>query len=237
MLSGYPTSVVMLFYGTTLLALVFFLNFLKIGINNLEWDVAEKAQFLRKIMLTLFGWLFVTCLASLTGIIAKFDAMPPRPVFVLGAGIILIVVLLSSKKFNQVILAVPPHFALWFQVFRVPVEIFLWMMFTKEFIPIEMTFEGLNFDILAGILGPIVGYLVFQKKALPKAVATIYHVLGLATLITIVTIAVLSMPTPIQQFTPSNTFVVAFPFIWLPTILVPLAATFHIIGLKQLRSN
>ena len=99
-----------------------------------------------------------------------------------------------------------------------------------------MTFEGRNWDILAGLTAPIFGYYCFVKKQWPKGIAIAWNIAGLALLANIVTIAVLSMPTPARIFMnePANTIVAEFPFIWLPGILVTIAYCFHIFSLRQL---
>jgi hypothetical protein len=55
-------------------------------------------------------------------------------------------------------------------------------------------------------------------------------------LMNIVTIAVLSMPTPFRQFMnePANEIVATFPFVYLPGVLVVLAFAFHAFSLRQL---
>ncbi len=54
--------------------------------------------------------------------------------------------------------------------------------------------------------------------------------LGLGLLTTIVTIAILSMPTPFRQFDgPPNYFVATVPFVWLPTVMVMAALLGHLL--------
>jgi hypothetical protein len=95
-----------------------------------------------------------------------------------------------------------------------------------------MTFEGRNLDILSGILGTVVA-LFFIKK---RTVCLLYNLIGLGLLINIVTIAILSMPTPYRVFMeePANTIVFTWPVVFLPTFLVPLAYGLHFLALRQL---
>jgi hypothetical protein len=102
-------------------------------------------------------------------------------------------------------------------------------------LPVQMSFEGRNFDILSGLFAAPVGYYCFVKRSWPSWVVPVYNVAGLLLLINIVSIAVLSMPTPLRVFynEPANTLIVKFPFIYLPGFLVPLAYTLHIFSLRQ----
>jgi hypothetical protein len=120
------------------------------------------------------------------------------------------------------------------QVFRVFVEVLLWMLVIENLLPVQMSFEGRNFDILSGLIAAIVAWLAYKNKA-SKTILIVYNLLGLGLLINIVTIAILSMPTPFQYFInePSNTIVTLFPFSWLPAFLVPLAYMLHFFSLRQ----
>jgi hypothetical protein len=118
------------------------------------------------------------------------------------------------------------------QVFRVFVEIVLWLLFIENLLPVQMTFEGRNFDILAGITSIFASLFLIKSKHW----MIVWNIIGLILLINIVSIAVLSMPTFLQVFhnEPSNTIVTKFPYILLPTFLVPLAYTLHFLSLKKL---
>jgi uncharacterized membrane protein len=122
------------------------------------------------------------------------------------------------------------------QSFRIAVELLLLMAFVNGRIPVQMTFEGRNFDILTGILALPVGYLLVKRKMYAPRLAVAFNVLGLLLLTNILVIALLSMPTPIRYFMnePANTLVAQFPFILLPGVLVPIAYTMSIFSLRQL---
>ena len=52
----------------------------------------------------------------------------------------------------------------------------------------------------------------------------------------IVTIAVLSTPTPLRMYAhdPANTFVTRLPWVWLPGFLVPAALLGHLLTFRKL---
>ena len=60
--------------------------------------------------------------------------------------------------------------------------------------------------------------------------------LGLALLIAIVTIAILSSPVPFRTFDagPANTYVTGFPGVWLPAVLVQAALLGHLLVFRRL---
>jgi hypothetical protein len=109
------------------------------------------------------------------------------------------------------------------------------MAFEQGKLPIQLTFEGRNFDIISGITAPIVAFLL-SKNLVSRGVVIVWNVVSLGLLINVVATAVLSLPTPFRVFMnePANRIVAEFPVIWLPGLLVPLAYGLHFLSLRQL---
>ena len=99
-----------------------------------------------------------------------------------------------------------------------------------------MTYAGLNFDILAGLSAMLMAYQIARRKVGPKSLL-IWNLLGLALLINIAIIAILSLPLPFRAFDnePANTFVTYVPFIWLPTFHVQAALFGHLLVFRALK--
>ncbi len=99
-----------------------------------------------------------------------------------------------------------------------------------------MTFEGRNFDILAGITAPIIAYLAFTQKKISRNGLLIWNFICLALLANIVVNAFLSVPSPVQQFAfdQPNIAILYVPFSWLPTFVVPVVLFAHLASIQQL---
>ena len=99
-----------------------------------------------------------------------------------------------------------------------------------------MTFEGRNFDILSGISALIVYFLAFRNGRTNRTLLIVWNLAALALLANIVTIAVLAFPSPFQMtgLGQPNIGVTYFPFIWLPSILVPIVFFCHVASLLKL---
>jgi hypothetical protein len=125
-----------------------------------------------------------------------------------------------------------------FQGFRIPVEIMLHRAAEQGVIGWQMSWSGLNFDVVSGIAGAGLGLWLWQRgedQRPPRVLLWAYNLMGLGLLTTIVTIAVLSMPTPFRAFDgPPNTFVASVPFIWLPTVMVMAALLGHLLLFRRL---
>jgi hypothetical protein len=110
------------------------------------------------------------------------------------------------------------------------------MLFQHGLLPQEMTFEGRNFDILSGITAVIIAFIGFRGGRINRPLLIVWNLFALALLINIVSVAILSFPTPFQRFgfEQPNVGVAYFPFIWLPTIIVPAVLFAHLVALFQL---
>jgi len=99
-----------------------------------------------------------------------------------------------------------------------------------------MTFEGRNFDILAGITAPFVAWLAFRTGKTNRMLLVIWNVFALLLLLNIIINAAFSLPSPIQQFAfeQPNRAVLYFPYIWLPSVVVPIVLFAHLASLFQL---
>lgn len=179
-------------------------------------------------------WMVLVGVLAARGMLSDFSGLPPRPFFVLFPALIAVISLSLSPAMGHVLTHTKPYELMGLQVFRLPVEIFLWLLFLQGHIPVQMTFEGYNWDILTGIAGGILFFL--PQLARRKSVQWIFHGVGTLLLFNIVFIAITSMPTALRLFMnePANRIVVTFPFIFLPTVLVPMALFLHLLGWRYL---
>ncbi len=192
-----------------------------------------------KSKVVIFGILVGMIIIGLLGFYGFFrvvDSVPPRFIFLLAPGILFVVLLLTTKKGKAFTDQLNLRWLTLIHLIRIPVEIVLFYVFIEGLIPDLMTFEGYNFDIISGLTAPIIYYLVFIKKLIGKRGLLIWNFVCLGLLLNILTIAVLSAQTPFQQFAfdQPNIGVTYFPFVWLPTIIVPMVLYCHLASIRQL---
>ncbi|MBT9545456.1 MAG: hypothetical protein IV090_08710 [Candidatus Sericytochromatia bacterium] len=183
----------------------------------------------------LVGWLLLTAGLAQSGVLNHFSSTPPRMFAVVMPALFFCLILTFHPRLQTLWQQVPTTWLLGFQTFRIGVELFLWLLFTSAIVPVQMTFEGRNWDILTGLTAPLMVWLWVQQPQARRSLVLIWNLAGLTLLLNIVGISILSMPTAFQVFTqaPSNTFVASFPFVWLPSFLVPLALLGHCLSLRQ----
>lgn len=224
--------------GFVLLTLIW-LGWLLVLFHNAALRLGYRGQTRMMIVggmgLGVVAWLAILGAGAASGFFGDFTAMPPRLAIVILVPLVSIIWFVTRPRVSELLGAISPSRILQMQVFRVFVEVLLWMLFLQGLLPERMTFEGWNWDILVGITGPVAGYL-FARNLISPTLVKIWNALGLLLLLNIVTIAILSAPLPFRVFMdePANTIVTTFPAIWLPGFLVPLAYTLHIISWKQM---
>ncbi len=201
-----------------------------------EWDQPKKKKVVLGTLTVILIWVVLLTIFSLSGFFSHFDQLPPRPIFAILIPLPFVLFAAFSKTGTQLLRVVPQHWLVFIQSFRVFVEILLWLAFLNGKLPVQMTFEGGNLDILSGLLALPVGYYLLRNKSYSPKLVQVYNVIGLLLLLNILTIAVLSLPTPFRYFMnePTNAIVAQFPFILLPGVLVPMAYSFHIFSLRKL---
>jgi hypothetical protein len=235
------TSLFLIQSGFVVLTAIYFGYFIrevKKGIRLTSWSDARKKQLTIGILLALGGWGLFVSVWSYAGKMGDFDMFPFNFMPVIMTPLIATILLMFSKTLTDIVQHIPPAVIIRLQSFRLFVELLLWMLFIDHALPVQMTFEGRNFDVLSGITAPFIAWLFLHQK-ISRTTAIVWNLFCLGLLINIVSVAILSTPSPWRIFmnAPANTIVASFPVSWLPGFLVPLAYILHFLSLKQLLSK
>lgn len=235
MLPDLPIYLSVLFIFSTLLALGFF----QLLINTAAKPIGSKAK--TGIILTLIFWLTLQSALSFLGTYSEYpEAIPPR-IILLGVlpTILVIALLFVTRKGKMFIDRLSMQMLTYVHLIRIPVELCLYALFIHGAVPELMTFEGRNFDIIAGLSAPVVGFFGIGQNRMGKTSLLIWNFICLGLLLNIVINAILSAPSPFQQFAfeQPNIAILHFPFSWLPTFIVPLVLFAHLAAIRQLFRN
>jgi hypothetical protein len=186
-------------------------------------------------VLCLAGWLAFSAALAASGWLAGFDARPPHFFVFMVPTALATFALAWSRTGASAAERVGCAALVGFQVFRVPVEWVLFALHRDGVVPVQMSFEGWNFDVLTGLSAPLVAWLAASGRIGSRGLLA-WNCAGLALLANIVAIAILSTPTPLRAFwnEPANTFVAGWPWIWLPGFLVPAALLGHLLSLRKI---
>lgn len=207
--------------------------------SSIYRNASNTPNLVWRYIILITGWLILLFTLAKNGFFAVTTSFPPRLIISIVVPSIAILLFSFSTIGVRLLNAVPAHSLILMQSFRIVVEILIWYTYVESKLPIQMTFEGKNADILSGLLALPAGYYLWKyKKDSPKLVLA-YNLTGIALLLNILIVAVLSFPTPLRYFTnePSNIIISRFPYIVLPGVLVPIAIAMHVFSLRKMVLN
>lgn len=203
------------------------------------WFFYKATHRSKRSLLIIAAWLLLQSVVGLSLFYTVNDGFPPRFSLLAGPAVLFIISLFFTTKGREFIDRLDLKMLTWIHIVRVPVEIVLYWLYLQNTVPELMTFTGRNFDILAGLTTPIIIYYGFNSKNLHRKLLLIWNFISLSLLLNIVVNAVLSVPSPLQQFgfDQPNIAILYFPFNLLPAIVVPLVLFAHLTAIRQLWNN
>jgi hypothetical protein len=182
-------------------------------------------------------WLTVQGYLGYTGFYLDTVSIPPHFAVLFPPVFIAIAILFNTKKGKIFIDSLDLKTLTLLHTVRIPVEFCLLWLFMADAIPQLMTFEGRNFDIVAGITAPVVFFLYFIRNNISKKILLGWNVVMLLFLINIIVNALLSAPLPFQQFAfhQPNVGILYLPYVWLPSFIVPAVFFSHLVAIRRLK--
>lgn len=232
MIANLPTYITLIFGLTTVATLMLFIWTIRCSNSELT---RSKSKI---VLIGLIIWLLVQAVLTLSNIYNSDTSSFPPKIMLIGIfpPIMTILILFATSKGRLFIDSLPLRNLTYLNIVRIPVEMVLFWLFLNNAIPELMTFEGRNFDILAGITAVFVAYFGYSKQKISRNGILIWNFICLGLLINIVVNALLSAPSPIQKFAfeQPNIAISNFPFSWLPTFIVPIVLFGHLTSIRQL---
>jgi len=205
-------------------------------INDSDPKIRKRSL---SILLAVLIWLVVQALVTINGFYYYTiqTSLPPKiMVFGVAPMLVLILLLFITPGGRHFIDSLSLRRLTWLHTIRVPVEIVLYLLFLQKGVPELMTFQGRNFDIVAGLTAPVLAYFGFVRDRPRRNLLLTWNFISLALLLNIVINALLSAPGPLQKFAfnQPNIAVLLFPYSWLPTFVVPVVLFSHLAAIRQL---
>jgi hypothetical protein len=184
--------------------------------------------------LLLATWMVLTGFAAGHRLLAQFDRRPPPLLIAIVLALLAAVVLATSrvgKRLAQLSLPI----LVGFHGFRLLLELLMHQAAVEGVMPVQMSFSGWNFDIISGVTAPLVALLATRGRA--RWLVITWNVIAFLLMTNIAIIALASTPM-IHAFgtgaSQLNTWVAYFPFIWLPTVLLPAALLGQLVLTRRL---
>jgi hypothetical protein len=179
-------------------------------------------------------WMAATWALAESGVLRNWDQTPPPfGLFILSIGLLAVGIAFSGFG-RRLAVFVPLSALVAVQAFRLPLELAMHAMYERGIMPEQMSYSGRNFDIVTGTTAIIVAALVAAGRGGGRLVA-VWNVLGLALVLNVVIVAILSTPT-FRYFGDDrlNVWVTYTPFVWLPAVMVLAAFAGHLLIFRAL---
>lgn len=198
---------------------------------------ARRRRWQRRTALLALVWLALTGAIPASGVLST-RALPPPGLFYVFGCIAVAAATAYSALGTRLVASVPIAWLIGFQSFRLPLELILHSWWKRGALPVQMTFEGRNFDIVSGALALVVGIWAARARV-PRAVLLGFNLLGLGLLINVATIALLSAPTPLRVYEndPPVLLPFNFPHAWIVPWCVGAALFGHLLVFRWLQQT
>lgn len=182
-------------------------------------------------------WCIYVYIIGHTGVI-KVMTLPPRmPLFLILPTFATFAWFFITKRGEPYFKTVPVIIPVFFQSFRIFVELIIFWCFVEGFTTYETTFEGYNYEIYFGASALAVAFLVAKKKLKPQFLI-LWNFIGLGFLAVIVGIFTTLFFNPaLWGYTNSvvNPDFMVFPYMLIPSVFMPCAVFVHIFSIIQNR--
>jgi len=194
----------------------------------------QVARLVQRFLIVATAWLTIVLGLAVSGALADWQRTPPALMLVAVGVVLLGVRLARSAAGARLAAGLPLALLVGFQGFRLPLELAMHRAYTEGLMPVQMSYSGRNLDIVTGITAIGLGVALAVARV-PRWVVGAWNVMGLALLVNIVGVALLSTPR-FQYFGPDhvNTFVTRLPYVTLPAVMVLAAWAGHLVILRAL---
>lgn len=193
----------------------------------------------RRVATVVRVWIFLTAFAAWRGDLANLDSTVPTLLIFALIQIAAVLYFVYATKTGEAMMRVPQWILIGGQSIRIPIEMLFAKLSAVGLFPLELTYSGLNFDVIVGFLGLVLGVLIFRKgeSGLRKAMIA-FNIVGLIFLMRIAFHLSGSLPSRFQfLYYPQNTAIITiFPMQWIPLFMMPLALVCHLLSLRKIFS-
>jgi hypothetical protein len=200
-----------------------------VGIRSLPDARARKSRWIVGSAVVAAVWLVGVFLLGAAGVFRN-DVLPPRVPMALFATLLLGYFLLLSPTFRRIIAAVPQHWLIGIQTFRILGGVFLVRYFAGELPGLFALPAGIG-DVATGLLALFVAYAWYSGKPYARGAAIAWNLFGMADLVDAAVLGTLTGGGPGG---------IVFPIVLIPVYAVPRAFLIHsysLIGLLRKTSQ
>jgi hypothetical protein len=187
-----------------------------VGIRALPGARARQSRWIIGSAVVAAAWLVGVFLLGAVGVFRN-DVLPPRIPMALVATLLLGYLLLLSPTFSRIVAAVPQHWLIGIQVFRILGSVWLVRYFAGQLPGLFALPAGIG-DVATGLLAPFVAYAWYSGKPYARSATIAWNLFGMADLVNAVVLGAL---------TSGGAGGIVFPLVLIPVYGVPRAFLIH----------
>jgi len=184
----------------------------------------------------LFWQVFIYFISS--GDILKSYDFPPRFAFAfILPSFIFTGIFLYLNRNKKWIKSIPEHWIIYFQSFRIFVETLFVLSVAHGILHYQVTIEGYNFDMVFAFTAPIIAFLVYNKKVLPRKTVLVWNYLGLMVIASIIFLFMTTIYKPEIYGSKVPLLpleALTYPYVLIAGFLMPVAVFLHVLSILQL---
>ncbi|MEL6922475.1 MAG: hypothetical protein AAFO94_00390 [Bacteroidota bacterium] len=203
-------------------------------------EASQRRSKWRTAFIGLVLWALYLLIVDYTDVINSFELPPRFPIFLILPLFAFTAFFLYRNRNSPVLHAIPKSWPVYFQSFRLLIESLFVLALADQILPVQVTFEGYNFDMLFAATAIPLAYLSFQRKLLPERVVLWWNYLGLAVIASIIFLFTTTFFFPSvwgASSTLASEEVFSFAFMVVPGFLMPAAVFMHFLSIIQLRRS
>lgn len=204
------------------------------------WIVVFARRNSRRALLlsgAVFTVMTISGIAAWSGTLSQFNGFPP-PMFIMIVSVFVASFVIGLSRFGRDAAAELSFTALvGLQGFRLPLELIMHHAGTVGIMPVQLSYSGYNLDIVTGSSALLIFALLKSGRVVARSVLWAWNVWGSLCLVVIALIAITTSPV-VRFFGDDphnlNTWVLYFPYVWLPVVLVTVAISSHVVITRKL---
>lgn len=223
------------YIGLTLFTVLFLLI---IGFRAINESSSNPKKDKMKLVLGIIIWqLFILTLSS-SDFLKSHDFPPRFAIAFIIPSFIFTGVFLFRNRNKSWIRSIPEHWIIYFQSFRMLVETLFVFSVAKGILNYHVTIEGYNFDMVFAFTAPIIAFLVYTKKVIPRKTILVWNYLGLTILASVIFLFLTSIYQPgiygsEVPLLPLDSL--TYPYVLVAGFLMPTAVFLHILSIIQVK--
>lgn len=228
------------YIGLSLLMLIILFSIGNYAINKSVSEQKSKKN--KKVMLG-FGlliWQLYVYLLGSSGFLSDFS-FPPRFVLLMLLPIFIFIgVFLNRNKKKKWIQTIPPIWLVIYQSFRILIETIFVYTVIAGFLHKNVTIQGYNYDMVFAYTAPIIAFIVYKSKVLPKQLLLAWNYLGLFVIVIIISLFISTIYFP-EIYGPNTVLFPKefglYPYVLVPGFLMPSAVFIHVLSIIQIKNR